>query len=238
MRIQATLQHITLTLALAGSATLAFAHTAWLEPEGGGWRVLYGGHEGKVEAYPVEKLKSVVAYAADGTPVALQRQDDADGARVRAAGEAAVLLLFFDNGIWSRPEGGRSVNKPMNEVPGATSGVQALKYHKTIARWGAAATRAWGQPFEVVAVDEAPPRAGEALRLRVLIDGKPAAGIKVAADENEEGVLSDADGVVSVLPQAGFNKLWAGQRRAVSGDPRFTTVSVEYILAFDAEAPR
>ena len=78
----------------------------------------------------------------------------------------------------------------------------------------------------------------EALRLRVLIDGKPAAGIKVAADENEEGVLSDADGVVSVLPQAGFNKLWAGQRRAVSGDPRFTTVSVEYILAFDAEAPR
>ena len=95
MRIQATLQRITLTLALTGSATLAFAHTAWLEPEGGGWRVLYGGHEGKVEAYPVEKLKSVVAYAADGTPVALQRQDDADGARVRAAGEAAVLLVTF-----------------------------------------------------------------------------------------------------------------------------------------------
>ncbi|AVZ78122.1 DUF4198 domain-containing protein [Zoogloeaceae bacteirum Par-f-2] len=226
------------SLVLAGTAVSAHAHTVWLEPEHGFYRVMYGGHEGKTEPYPVEKLKSVFAYAADGTPLSVQREDDADGVRVRAAGEAAVLTLFFDNGIWSRPEGGRSVNKPMNEVPGATSAVQALKYHKTIARWGVAATRAWGQPFELVAVDQAPPRAGEPLRLRVLIDGKPAAGIKVAADESAPGVFSDAEGLVTVRPQAGFNKLWAGQRTAVSGDPRMTTVSIEYLLTFEAEPPQ
>ena len=230
---------VALALTLALLAGTAAAHTAWLEiedAEAGVWQVWFGGHEGKAETYPPEKLESVAAHAADGASLTVYRDDRADGVRVRADGDVAVWLVFFDNGVWSRPEGGRSVNRPMNEVPGAVSGVSAVKYHKTIVEWGEAATRAWGQPFEVVPLSAAPPVAGEPMRLQVLIDGQPVEGIKLAFDEYGDGVSTDADGVASIVPETGFNKIWAGKRFDVDDDPRFTTISYEYILGFEADA--
>lgn len=226
--------------ALIGAAGSAAAHTAWLErgDAGGQYRVVFGGHEGKTESYPASKVGTVTALGGDGSALPVVRREADDGVHLQVGGDAAVLLLSFDNGIWSKPDGGRSVNRPMNEVPGATSGVHAMKYHKTIARWGEAATRAWGQPFELVALDAAAPRAGAPLKLRVLIDGKPAAGIRLAIDEDAPGVTSDADGVATIVPRAGFNRIWSGQRSAVPGDARFTTLSIEYILGFEAAATK
>jgi len=232
------LRDVAFAITVASLSFGAAAHTAWLEPNDdlvGGYVVRFGGHEGKTEPYDTDKLKAVAAYSADGDPLGVVREDGDGGTSMRVEGKAAVLTLTFDNGIWSRPEGARSVNKPMNEVPGAISGVSAIKYHKTIAQWGETATRTWKQPFELVPVDATPPVAGEPMRIRVLIDGEPVAGVKVAADESAEGTLSDANGIVTVTPQAGFNRLWAGQRTAVADDVRFTTLSIEYILAFDAE---
>ncbi|WP_341644124.1 DUF4198 domain-containing protein [Thauera sp. SDU_THAU2] len=231
------------TLLIAACAS-ASAHTVWLEAEtaAGQYRVVFGGHEGRTEAYAASKVGPLDAFAADGGTLPVVRSETGDGVRVRVEGDAAVLLLSFDNGIWSRAEAGRSIKKPMNEVPGAVSGVRALKYHKTISSWdrgSRAATRAWGQPFELVPADAAAPRAGVPLKLRVLIDGKPAAGISVAAgEEGGPGAVSDADGFATIVPQAGFNRIWAGQRSEVEGDPRYTTLSIEYLLGFDAEPQR
>lgn len=235
------LRPLSLALALGAFAGFAHAHTAWLEPvtgAQGAWRVLFGGHEGKTEAYPPEKLKSVEAFSTDGTALQIERTDRADGVRIQPQGDAVVLLLHFDNGIYSRPEGGRSVNKPMSEVPGAISGVRALKYHKTIAGWGTSATRAWGQPFEVVPLEADLPRAGSPMRVRVLVDGKPVAGVKIAIDETAEGSLTDAEGIASFIPQEGFNRLWAGRRAPVQGNPDYTTLSIEYVLGFEAGPAR
>ncbi len=232
------LRRMALALALAGGIAPALAHTAWLEPDADGWRVLFDGHEGKTSPFPSEKLKTVEARAQDGSLLALRRVDTADGVTVHPDGQPAVLMLFFDNGIRARGADGKVVARPMNEVPGASSAVQLSKYHKTIVQWGAAATRSWGQPFELVPLDATAPLAGQPLRLRVLVDGKPAAGIKVGPDEKAPGTLSDADGVVTVLPQAGWNRIWSGQRSQVGGDPRFTNLSVEYILGFQAGPAR
>lgn len=241
MKTPARLARGLLATLLAVVATGAVAHTVWLERDTGTgqYRVVFGGHEGRAEAYAASKVGPLDAFAADGGTLPVVRSETADGVRMRIDGDAAVLLLSFDNGIWSRAEGGRSVEKPMNEVPGAVNGVHALKYHKTIARWGEAATRAWGQPFELVPAEAAAPRAGVPLKLRVLIDGKPAAGISVAAgEEGGPGAVSDADGYATIVPQAGFNRIWAGQRSEVGGDPRYTTLSIEYLLGFDAEPQR
>lgn len=234
-----TVFHIVFAFLLAALSFGALAHTAWLEANAespGAYHARFGGHEGKTEPYDMDKLKAVAAFSAAGNPLVVVREDGDGGTRVRVDGEAAVLTLSFDNGVWSRPEGARMVNKPMNEVPGAISGVHAMKYHKTIAHWGEAATRSWQQPFELVPVDAAPPVAGSPMRIRVLIDGEPAVGVKVAADESADGTLTDANGIATVIPQAGLNILWAGQRTAIANDDRFTTLSIEYILAFDAES--
>ena len=207
-------------MALLLAAGHAAAHTAWLEPDpaaAGTYVVRFGGHAGKIESYPPEKLKSVQARDARGAtlPVTTTARD---GVRVSVKGAPAVLTLHFDNGIYSRAEGGKSVPRPMNENPGATQGTHAVKYGKYIAAWGDAVTRPVGQPWQV----------------RVLIDGKPAADIAVARDEGSaDAVKTDADGVATFMPQRGPNKLWSGLRTPVTGDPRFTQLSIEYLLAFD-----
>lgn len=224
-------------IALFGASTQAGAHTVWLEADTahpGDYRVMFGGHAGKTESYDMAKLGAVAARDASGKPVVLQRRDGADGVRLSPAAKPALLIVAFDNGYWSKNAKGKSINRPMTEVPDAVSGVHAIKYHKTIVQWTDAVTHATGQPFELVPVSASAPRAGQPLQLRVLIDGKPAAGIKLAFGEEGSDAMSDAQGVASIVPQPGINRLWAGQRLNVQGDPRLTESSIEYSLVFTA----
>ncbi len=215
----------------------ASAHTVWLQPDttAGVYRVYFGGHAGKLEAYPADKLKSVDAYDADGKSIAVKRSDAADGVRITPAKAPAMIAMHYENGIWARTPEGRSVNKTMDEVPGSKQATNAVKYHKTILQWTPFVARTIGQPFEVTPVDAKAPQAGKPMQLRVTIDGKPTAGIKIGHGEDTADGTTDAQGVVRFVPEKGFNKLWAGQRTQVSGNPKFSELSYEYLLGFYAE---
>src|SRR5256885_17236347 len=73
------------------------------------------------------------------------------GARATPARKAALLAAHFDNGFFSRVGEGPMVEKPMTENPGATSGVHALKFHKTILEWGPVTREKLGQTLEIIA---------------------------------------------------------------------------------------
>jgi nickel transport protein len=223
-----------------GLASVGDAHTVWLEPSGAGageYRVVFGGHAGKVEPYKPEKLKGVEALNASGKKLEIERSSAADGVRLYVQGSPALIAMHFDNGIHTRTQQGPSVEKAMNEVPGATRATHAVKYHKTIVKWRPLVTKPLGQPFEVVPLDAVAPRAGEPLRVQVLRGGKPLAGVKLG--RGEEGTASDpvtdAEGIAAFVPQKGFNKLWAGKRLEISDNPQYTELSYEYLLGFDAE---
>lgn len=226
-----------LTAACLLAGGLASAHTVWLEPDAdpGAWRVYFGGHAGETETYPGARLKSARAFGPQGAPIALQRRDAPDGVRLAPASPPALIALHYDNGIWTQTAQGRSVDRPMDEVPGARKATRAIKYHKTILQWTAFATQPLGQAFEVTPVSAEAPKAGEPMRVRVTLDGQPVAGVGIGRGEEGRESLSDADGIARFVPAAGFNKLWAGRRTPVSDNPRFTELSYEYLLGFRAE---
>jgi nickel transport protein len=232
---------IVIATALNGFTASALAHTVWLEPveqSTADYRVLFGGHAGKLESYNPQKLKSVEATDKQGKKLTVTQKVAADGVRVHVAGGAPVLIaMHFDNGIHTRTESGPSVEKPMNEVPGAKRATAAVKYSKMIVAWSPLATQALQQPFEVVPLDTTPPASGKPMRVRVLQDGKPVAGVKLG--RGEEGTaqdpVTDANGIAAFVPRSGFNKLWAGKRIPVSGNPQYTELSYEYLLAFNAQ---
>lgn len=227
-------------LALSALACLvavpAAAHTVWLvpEPSGGDWRVLFGGHAGNTEAYSPAKLKTVTATGADGKALQVTRRVADDGVRLAVAGKPSLILAHYDNGIHTSRSNGPPVQKPMNEVPNALRATRAIKYHKTVAAWTPAVTRPAGQPFEVVPLSATQPVAGRPMQVRVLIGGKPAAGIAIARNEEGSDAVTDAQGVASFVPTKGFNKLWSGRRTPVSGNPAYTQESIEYSLGFFA----
>lgn len=222
----------------AMASVSAHAHTIWLTPANGGpdgWHVLFGGHAGAILRYPADNLKEVSAVDSAGKPVALTRSVLPDGVRLKAKGQPSVIIAHYDNGIHTKRSDGPSVAKPLNEMPTGISATKAIKYHKTIVNWTPAATRTLGQPLEVVPLSAVQPVAGKPMQVRVLKDGKPVAGISIARNEEGKDATTDAQGIASFVPAKGFNKLWAGWRAPVRGDPTHTLVSIEYSLGFDAK---
>lgn len=225
------------------SLSPAAAHTVWLVkapdgpqvPSGQLYQMLFGGHEGKLEGYPAHKLKTVRAMSKGGEdlPVWQLRRDN--DVRLWVEGEHSVILVHFDNGIYTRTADGDSVNLPMSAVEEPVSGVSAVKYHKTIAAWSALAAKAQGQPFEVVPLSALQPKAGQPMQVRVLIDGAPAAGLGIGTGETNFQSTTNEDGIGTFTPVKGFNALWAGKRSLVKGNPDYTELSIEYRLGFYAD---
>ncbi len=222
-----------LFFALSGDA---FAHTVWLRQDNAGsdtYQVHFGGHANAPAPHHADKLKSVEAFDADGGTLPVRREGGASAVRLVVEGTPALIAVHYDNGIHTRAGSGPSVPRPMNEVPGATRATHALKYHKTIVRWGTAiVAQPLEQPFEVLPVSSAAPLADEPMRVRVLINGEPASGISIGRGEDNAEAVTDARGEAEFTPREGFNLIWAGRRVPVSDDPRVTELSYEYALGF------
>jgi len=231
---------LALTVAgLLAVSSAAAAHTVWLIQEAGQpdvfW-VMFGGHAGAIDPYEADRLKTVRAMDANGRDLAVTRSGGDDSLRLRVAGEPVMIAVHFDNGIHSRTGSGPSVRRPMNEVPGAISATNAVKYNKTIVRWGSAVlTRPAGQPFEVIPQSAEAPRAGRPMQVQVRIDGRPAAGVRIGRGEDTAEATTDANGIASFTPEGGFNKLWAGQRIPTPTNPAYTELSYEYFLGFNVQ---
>lgn len=224
-------------IAALGLASTATAHTAWLVREGqtDSWLLRFGGHEGKLEPAAASKLRKVVAYDMRGKNVDLRRIVENDEVHINVDGEPAVIALYYNNGIHTRTaEPGPSIEKPMNEVPGGVSAVWAVKFGKSIVNWGQIARGSARQRFEVIPLSSEQPRAGQPMRVRVMQDGRPAAGVKIGRGEDNAEGTTDANGVASFTPGPGFNKLWAGKRIPQANNPRYTELSYEYLLTFNA----
>jgi len=221
--------------ACAFTLTTAQAHNVWLEPNAeGAYTVQFGGHEGKLESFSLDKLKTVHAYDRRGRDIPVQIQSAPGGAKVIPARQPAMLTAYFENGYFSKTASGPMVNMPMNENPGAVSGVYAVKYHKTIVQWGAVAKREFGQELELIPQQADTPKAGEPLALQVRFKGLPIAGIRVSLGEDQQVVQSDQEGRLVIYPKPGMNQVLAIRRVPVTGDARTTSISHEYLLAFPA----
>jgi len=219
------------------SAHAANAHTAWFVRQGGAniWLLRFGGHEGKLEPVVPGKLKWIHAYDTNGKPMEVRRSVKGNEVRALLAQEPAVITLHYDNGVHTRTATpGPTIEKPMDQVPGAVAATAAVKYGKTIVQWTPAVVRYAGQPFEIVPLSPAQPVAGQPMQVRVLRDGRPVAGVSVGRGEDTAAAKTDAKGVATFVPTRGSNKLWAGERIAQTGNPRFTELSYEYLLTFKA----
>jgi nickel transport protein len=169
----------------------ALAHEAWVDPSGPSHAVRYGHFDqpGAADAARIVRLQAVDASGKRRLlPVARDGEASASGTG------AALFLLDYDNGYWSKtPEGSR--NLPRSQAPGALSTARVLKYGKTVLAWTAPATQAHGQRLEIVPLGAGAPRAGGSLDLQVRFDGRPLAGAVVQREgEGHAAVRTDGEG--------------------------------------------
>ncbi|WP_458729959.1 DUF4198 domain-containing protein [Pseudomonas brenneri] len=218
-------------------ATQVSAHGLWTEQRRGHIEVVYG-HGAEDEAFKANKVSGAWAYDASGRmiPVTVQRLNDQ--ARLQPLKSPAVLAVAFDNGLWSQTPDKKWVNQGRSQVPGAIETTQALKYSLAIYQAGAKLPSL--DQLKMVIVPEVDPLTvgpGKLLPVRVLIDGKPAAGIKLIGDyrsaPNTLSTETDQDGRAQVLVRnEALNVIAAQVEVPVKGDSEIQTRALSSSLTF------
>lgn len=223
--------------ALLAGASGAGAHDAWIDVEPEGPAVRFG-HVGEPEAVDATRIRKLGVVDVGGHSLAVSLEPAERAVRLKVDGKPALLAVDYDNGYWSRaPGASASVNKPRNEVPGAESGAQVLKFGKTIVQWSAVVTRPVDQALEIVPVADRAPAAGEHVAVRVLWQGQPLSGARVlygSAEGRPPVVQADEAGRADVPISGGPQFLSVSHRAPLANDPGADSQSVSANLVFEA----
>ncbi|MEE4805278.1 DUF4198 domain-containing protein [Pseudomonas alliivorans] len=194
---------VALSLLIALFAAQVSAHGLWTEQRRGNIEVVYG-HGAEDNAFKAQKVSGAWAYDRQGRmiPVTVQRLDD--HARLVPIKPPAILSVALDNGMWTRNAEKKWINEGRSEVPNGTDSIHTFKYSVAIYEEGAKLPTF--EKLNFVIVPQADPLkvgVGKPLPVKVLVDGKPAAGIKLIGDyRSAPDVVSaetDAQGIATVL---------------------------------------
>ncbi|MNF29556.1 Nickel uptake substrate-specific transmembrane region [compost metagenome] len=217
------------------------AHGLWTEQRRGNIETIYG-HGAEDNAFKAEKISGAWAYdsRAKMIPVTLKRLDD--HARLEPLKPPAMVAVALDNGPWSLTPDQQWINQGRSKVPSSTKSLHTFKYSLAIYQEGAKLPAL--DQLKMVIVPEVDPLevgVGKLLPVRVLIDGKPAAGIELIGDyrgaPHQVSAVTDAAGRAQVMVRnEGLNIIAAEANLPVANDPDIETRGLFTSLTFLGEA--
>lgn len=235
MRISASLLLTTLL------AAPAFGHGLWTEQRRGNIEVIYG-HGAEDDAFKPEKISAAWAYSGSGKliPVTVQRLPD--HARLQPLKPPAVIAVALDNGTWSQKPDQAWVNQGRSQVPSSIHSLHTYKYSLAIHQQGARLPAL--DKLRLAIVPQVDPLAvgpGKPLPLQVLVDGKPAKGVKLIGDyrgaPHQVSAETDAEGRAAVLVRnAGLNIIATELYLPVQNDKDIEEVGLFSSLTFLGES--
>jgi nickel transport protein len=218
----------------------AFGHDAWLMPKDGGLVVAYG-HGEKLGPYDPASVREAKGYDSKGQAVPVQIVNEKEGASIGSKEKAAIVTALFDGGYGVKTtDGWQKLTK--REAQGKYSIVEALKsqkYTKALLTPCDACSKPVGLVFEIVPEkDPFTVKPGDALPLKVLLNGKPLEGavIKTADaghSESQGELKSDNYGKASVVvAKPGLQIVVASYKAPLKDDPDADVLSLSSSLTF------
>ncbi|KAF1010035.1 MAG: hypothetical protein GAK32_01751 [Pseudomonas fluorescens] len=234
--------HTLAPLALIGLlfATQASAHGLWTEQRRSNIEVIYG-HGAEDNAYKARKISGAWAYDTGGKMIPVTVERLAGHARLKPLKSPAVLAVALDNGMWSQTADKKWINQGRTQVPGAIESTRTFKYSLAIYEPGAKLPPL--KQIKLLILPEADPLTvgpGESLPVRVLLNGEPAAGVKLIGDyRNAPNTLStetDKDGRAQVVVRnEGLNVIAAQVEVPLKGNADVATEGLFTSLTFLGE---
>ena len=184
-------------------ATQASAHGLWTEQRRGNVEVIYG-HGAEDNAFKPMKVSGAWAYDSAGRIIPVTVLRLVDHARLQPLKAPAVMAVALDNGMWSQTADKKWINQGRSKVPGAIESTQTFKYSLAIYQPGAKLPKLAQMKLLILPeVDPLTVGPGKSLPVRVLLDGKPMAGVKLIGDYRSAPATvsteTDADGRAQVL---------------------------------------
>lgn len=230
----------TLVLIAALFAGQVSAHGLWTEQRRGNIEVIYG-HGAEDNAFKARKISGAWAYDASGKMIPVTVERLADHARLKPLKTPAVMAVALNNGMWSQTADKKWINEGRSKVPDAIEATQTFKYSLAIYQPGAKLPKL--DQIKLLIVPEVDPLTvgpGNSLPVRVLLDGKPVAGVKLIGDyrsaPNTLSTETDKDGRAQVLVRnEGLNVIAAQVEVPVKDSPDVNSRGLFTSLTFLGE---
>lgn len=246
MKIAGKLAVVASLLAGMGAASLAQAHGIWFAQRSNQLALIYGLGADDLDMIKRQpKVKSVTAYDERGKEVSTQLTASGPLLVVNTDNEPAIVAGVLDNGLWSKTADGKWYNKGKDEVPNATTSLHTFKYAVHLLRpLHGAMPILPGQKLQIVPVGNVPDRMGQPLTVRVLYNGKPAAGAEVQPDllndPDSKPLKTRADGAVTIkVRNQGLNvvvaRLDSPPSEAAKADSDEHEATLSFVLAHKPE---
>jgi len=221
-------------------ASQVSAHGLWTEQRRGNIEVIYG-HGAEDNAFKAQKISGAWAYDVGGKMIPVNVQRLADHARLQPLKPPAVMAVALNNGMWSQTPDKKWINEGRSKVPGAIESTQTFKYSLAIYQPGAKLPKL--DQMKLLILPEVDPLTvgpGKSLPVRVLLDGKPAAGVKLVGDyrsaPNTLSTETDAEGRAQVLVRnEGLNVIAAQMEISLKDNPDAATRGLFTSLTFLGE---
>ncbi len=210
-----------LTLALVSSPV--WAHEYWLKPEGDKVILLYG-HPEENETYTPDVLRSVKAHTGEGKETTVS-QELVNGLWNLQAEGAEIWTAEVDNGYWSKTADGWK-HSPRSQEKDVVKATKDQHFAKLVG--ASSLTHVADLPLEIVLESVS----AEKVEGRVLLRGKPVAGVKIEEDEEKIG-QTDENGHFSVTPkESGTVMLRAHYQEPLAGDSEADFLNLDATVTF------
>lgn len=215
-------------------SSLAMSHDVWLIPDGGQNHRLVFGHPGDLAPYDPGRVTSVSTIDAKGNKHKLESRIDDNQLVARAPAGTSMIVVTFDNGIWTEGPDEQSVNKPKHAVPGYLSSAHTKNFSKALLGWSEAARKPVGQDFEIVPLDDPfKLKPGEELTVQIFLGGKPLAGAEVEVLGAMDLFFADEQGKVSLpVSDESFQYVLAYHREKLKDNPDTDELALSANLTF------
>jgi hypothetical protein len=195
------------------------------------------------ESYDPAVLQSVTGLDSAGQRIAVPHTALADHIVLDPPRSAATIILVADFGYHARPADMQKWRKGRKtQLPGTSVGLHAIKESVNLLAFSSAALHPHGLKLEILPLaDPFQLQRGETLPVRVLLHGKPLAGIRL--QENflstlaDQTAPTDAQGRTSVTLRADqFNVIQLTHEEPVTGDPDVDFIRYNTALTFNLAA--
>ena len=169
-------------------------------------------------AYKPEMVTGLVGYDNNGAVIPVEVVKHEKNIAVVPTDKLGVTATNFDYGYWTKDKDGKTVHKPISEVPGAQKSTHAIKYD--VHYWNAEAKPLDNKDAFIQIIPSVNPltlKKGDTYEIQVLKEGKPYANAplikdlvndltgEAKADENGKATVAvTADGLNVVGVEVAF----------------------------------
>lgn len=167
------------------ASSAAEAHAIWFAERATQLALVYGVGADDLDAVKrLPLVQGVAGYDAEWQPVPTSLRAAGPIVVVDSESPAAAVTAWMDYGVWSKSPDGEWHKKGRDEVPDAVVSERTMKYAVHIEGAHTKPLPALpGQTLQIMPADAViPQKIGEPIKLRVLYQGKPAAGALILHD--------------------------------------------------------